>query len=126
MTQRNKQTMTTTIKVLGFTDSITTCDLCGKSELKGTYSVDSEGQIFHLGSTCVGKKNGLNAKDSKSFISSELKARKEEYLLAQREIRNRESIALLNIDFWEQHDEYKRIQKPFKNELSTLRENFIN
>ena len=43
--------------ILGFTDEITTCDCCGRAELKGTYVMDdNEGNIFHYGSTC-----GVNA-----------------------------------------------------------------
>jgi hypothetical protein len=44
----------------GFTDKHNTCDCCGKSELKGTYSVTINDNEFFYGSTCVKRNLGLN------------------------------------------------------------------
>lgn len=46
-------------QILGFSDEVTTCDLCGKAELKGTYVLQEYdatggpiGPVVHFGSTC--------------------------------------------------------------------------
>jgi len=58
------------VKVLGYTDSISTCGRCGREELKGTYAVEYGGGIvMYLGSSCVKKRFGLSAKQVKSKIS---------------------------------------------------------
>ena len=51
------------MKVLGITDEVTTCDCCGKPNLKRTFAIETDsGEILHYGSTCVtriyGKKRG--------------------------------------------------------------------
>ena len=44
----------TTIKVLGITDERTTCDCCGKSNLKRTVALELEnGTISYYGTTCA-------------------------------------------------------------------------
>lgn len=44
------------MRILGFTDEVTYCDLCGKMELKGTYVIETDnGEILHYGSTCASK-----------------------------------------------------------------------
>lgn len=54
------------MKILGFTDENTTCDCCGRTELKGTYIMDdNEGNIYNYGSTCGVNAAGL--KDSKEL-----------------------------------------------------------
>lgn len=44
------------MKLLGFTEEITQCDLCGKIELKGTYAIELEsGETVYYGTTCGAK-----------------------------------------------------------------------
>lgn len=44
----------TTVKVLGITDERTTCDCCGKSNLKRTVALELEnGQTVYYGTTCA-------------------------------------------------------------------------
>ena len=52
-------------KVLGFNDDECTCDICGKSELKGTYAIEdlSNGEIFRAGSSCGAKMAGWTTKE---------------------------------------------------------------
>lgn len=46
--------MVQNFRVLGFDEAITTCDCCGKANLKGTFAVErADGQILHYGSVCV-------------------------------------------------------------------------
>ena len=72
------------MKVLGFTEENTDCDLCGKTELKGTYAIeDDNGTIYYLGSTCIKNKYALNQKEFKAKVkegyNEALKAANEEY-----------------------------------------------
>jgi hypothetical protein len=45
-------------RALGFTQDITVCDHCGKSELKGTYAVEQNDSITYYGSICISKAFG--------------------------------------------------------------------
>ena len=38
--------------LLGITDEVTTCELCGKTPLKHTYALDIDGETVYYGSTC--------------------------------------------------------------------------
>lgn len=65
--------------ILGFTDEVTSCDLCGKPELKGTYVLqeyDAEGNPVgdhvHFGSTCGRKAAGWTATEWKRESSRAL------------------------------------------------------
>lgn len=56
------------MKVLGFTDEVTVCDCCGKSNLSGTFGIETDGgEIVHYGSVCVNKVYG--AKKGKQIRS---------------------------------------------------------
>jgi hypothetical protein len=55
----------TMITVKGFSDEQTTCDCCGKSGLKGTYTVEIGLNTFHYGSTCAFKKHGVTKEEMK-------------------------------------------------------------
>lgn len=56
--------MTTTYKPMGTTDEVTTCEICGKPELKGTVILgicDADGnveEVMYAGSTCGARKLG--------------------------------------------------------------------
>lgn len=52
--------MTTNRKFLGYTEEITVCGCCGKTNLKGTYAIeiDGTGLVFY-GSSCVKKTLGI-------------------------------------------------------------------
>lgn len=58
-------------KALGTTDSVTTCDCCGKSNLKLTVCMELDcGDIAHYGTTCASRNTGKTSKQ----INSEIKA----------------------------------------------------
>ena len=52
-------------KILGFNDDHCNCDVCGKTELKGTYAIEdlSTGEIFRAGSSCGAKMAGWTKKE---------------------------------------------------------------
>jgi len=68
------------MKILGYTDSYTTCDCCGRTNLKGTYCVDDlHGNIYHFGSTCVKNKNWYDkTKGFKTQIDNNYRAKERE------------------------------------------------
>jgi hypothetical protein len=45
--------MSNVVKLIGFTDFQTTCDCCGRKELKGTYCIDVNGEELYYGSSCA-------------------------------------------------------------------------
>lgn len=51
-------------KVIGFTDSVTTCECCGKKDLKGTFCLEIDGVELYYGSTCA-VKYGHSLEDQK-------------------------------------------------------------
>ena len=71
----NEMTATTTTpRVLGFNDEVTTCDVCGKAELKGTYAVDIDGEIVRMGSTCYGLRFHLSASRARTELAKAVAA----------------------------------------------------
>ena len=58
-------------RVLGTTDDVTACELCGKPELRGTVilgALDADGNVegeAYYGSSCAAKAEAKNAKDSR-------------------------------------------------------------
>jgi hypothetical protein len=55
--------------VLGFTDSVHTCDCCGKTDLKGTFGIEmiETGEVLYYGSVCVTRNTGKTKKELKSM-----------------------------------------------------------
>ena len=62
--------MTTTKKIIAFTDSVNECDCCGKSGLKGTFCVSIDGNEFYYGSICAFKKHGFDKSNSKEALKN--------------------------------------------------------
>lgn len=49
--------------LIGYTDSIQTCECCGKTNLKGTFCLEINGIELYYGSTCALKSHGINEED---------------------------------------------------------------
>jgi hypothetical protein len=60
--------------ILGFTEEITDCDCCGKSDLKGTYAISLNGYISYFGSVCAFKIHAVSYEEQKE-IKKECKRR---------------------------------------------------
>jgi hypothetical protein len=59
-------------KALGIDDSVTTCDCCGKSNLKSTVIIELDsGEIVHYGSVCAQRNTGKAPKQIKQEINDE-------------------------------------------------------
>lgn len=50
-------------RVLGTTDDVTDCGVCGRSELKGTIVLDLDGDIIYAGSDCGSRLVGKPARE---------------------------------------------------------------
>lgn len=61
------------MKKIAFTDSVTTCECCGRTELKGTYCVLVDDNEYYLGSSCAQKK-GFSKADVKDALTAYDKA----------------------------------------------------
>lgn len=51
--------------IIGYTDSITECECCGKVDLKGTYCLDIDGVELYYGSVCAFKHHGVTIEEQK-------------------------------------------------------------
>lgn len=54
--------------LLGTTEDVTTCDCCGKSELKKTIAFDNGGITVYYGVVCASKETGKSTDEIKSGI----------------------------------------------------------
>lgn len=57
------------MKILGYTEATTSCDCCGKVNLKGTYVMDdNQGGIFNYGVNCGANAINTSVKDLKKEV----------------------------------------------------------
>lgn len=62
------------MKVLGYTDEVTTCDCCGKRNLKGSFAIETdEGATVHFGSVCVNRAYGRKAASGIKFMAEQIR-----------------------------------------------------
>lgn len=69
--------------IIGYTDSISECDCCGKKELKGTYCVDVDGVEFYFGSVCAFKNHGLTIEEQNQLRKNFTKELKNKMLYSK-------------------------------------------
>ena len=67
--------------IIGYTDSITECECCGKVDLKGTYCLDIDGEEFYYGSVCAFKNHGITPDEQKEMKATFNKAQKNAKLI---------------------------------------------
>ena len=68
-------------KIIGYTDTVTEGDCCGKTELKGTYCILLEDVELYYGSVCAFKNHGINPDEQKELKLSFTKAQKNSKLI---------------------------------------------
>lgn len=51
----NERMNNNTAKLLGTSDEVTTCECCGKSNLKLTVAIEISGEVVHYGRDCAAK-----------------------------------------------------------------------
>lgn len=71
-----------TINIIGYTDSVNECDCCGKTELKGTYCMEIDGEELYYGSVCAFKNHGLSVYSQKELKKAFTKEQKNKALYA--------------------------------------------
>jgi hypothetical protein len=47
--------MSSAPRILGTSDTVTTCDHCGRSDLARTVALDFDGEVSYYGTTCAAK-----------------------------------------------------------------------
>lgn len=62
-------------KVLGTTDDVTECGICGKIELKGTMVLDLDGEIIYAGFTCGARLAGKPVRELRTAAARADRAR---------------------------------------------------
>lgn len=50
------------MKILGLTDEITTCSCCGRTNLKCTVAIETQGETVYYGRTCATRNTGKPSK----------------------------------------------------------------
>jgi len=103
------------MKILGFTEQETVCGLCGKSELKGTYAVETENGIIYLGSSCIKKAYQLNQKDFTSKVKKDLMIQKE---IAKQEWFSTTEYKMQMTENWEENFKIGEIQDAKRKEIA--------
>lgn len=67
------------MKALYLDDAVTTCDCCGRTDLKATVAMQcADGSIVHYGRTCAARNSGKDQRQIKREITEALAARKEQ------------------------------------------------
>jgi len=69
--------------IIGYTDSVTECECCGKIDLKGTYCIDIDGVELYYGSVCAFKNHGVSMEAQKEAKSNFTKEQKNASLIAK-------------------------------------------
>jgi ribosome-binding protein aMBF1 (putative translation factor) len=64
------------MKILGLTDEITTCSCCGRTGLKCTVAIETEGEVVYYGRTCATRHTGKSAKAINKEVKNALEERK--------------------------------------------------
>jgi hypothetical protein len=63
-------------RFIAFTDSITECECCGKTGLKGTYCVEINGEELYYGSVCAFKNHGVSDEEKSEAMAAFKKEQK--------------------------------------------------
>lgn len=81
------------MKIIGLSDTFTTCDCCGRKNLKKTIVLDSEGAILYYGTSCASvalygyKDSSVNTKVHKQAVEAQ-------FIIDRVTARNNQRIAL--------------------------------
>lgn len=60
------------IKIIGYDDSVHSCDCCGKTNLKSTVLVSVDGVLMNYGSICATRNTGMSASLIKGTIVEDM------------------------------------------------------
>ncbi len=95
--------MTKVYRVMGLTDEVTTCELCGKPELKGTVVMapldaegNEDGDYCYFGVSCAAKAAGWTVRDVRAGIKRAADEERERKEAARRAVSQAEQEFLRN------------------------------
>src|SRR4026209_2647127 len=76
---------------LGFTEEVTSCDCCGRVDLKGTYAIEDlqTGSIMYFGCVCAAYRMNWSKKE---FVTKYKAEEREQTIAAQHEYRQSEEM----------------------------------
>lgn len=86
------------MKVLGTTDEVTTCELCGRADLKFTVALESSGGIVHYGRDCAARATGWTESEVSKAVTA---AKNEAHRQAMADTRRRWREESARPDSWE-------------------------
>lgn len=93
-------------RILALTDSVTTCDCCGRENLKNTYAVtDDMGGEFYYGTTCVKRNLGYTKEEIQRDLNKTINMAQNEYEFEKK------SITIQNLNMIEEKKEYKKLRQ---------------
>lgn len=101
--------------ILGFTEDVTVCGMCGKLDLKGTFAVSVDSGLIYLGSSCIKKFYQLSDKE---FTAKCKEGQKSQLILAKTAWRNSEEYLLKMGDDWDENFRVGEIQDLKKKEIA--------
>ena len=114
------------MKTILFTDSVNTCECCGKTDLKGTYLVSDESNEYYYGSTCVKRNLKITQSDLTKQINKSTKERKEKaYLEFTLSALNEEYNKALNSNYEYGDDFYLNTVKPLSNKIRLFKNEIL-
>lgn len=111
-------------KVLGFTDSVTDCGCCGRTELKGTYVMEhiESGEINYFGCVCAAKHQGYTKKEftteAKAKLKEVIKQAKNEVMNCEERINKDNAVT----EFYKVERTWEEIQHQLKTVFNPLSE----
>lgn len=115
------------MKVIAFTDSVTTCECCGRTELKGTYLVFNESNEYYYGSTCVKRNLNISTSELTKQINQSLKERKQNaYNEFTYSDLNKQYDEARKVNYEYGDDYYYNVIKPISASVSKLRNEILN
>ena len=114
------------MKTILFTDSVNTCDCCGKTDLKGTYLVADESNEYYYGSTCVKRNLNITQSDLTKQLNKSIKERKENaYNEFTSSTLNNEYNKALNFNYEFGDDYYLNTIKPLSNKIRIFKKEIL-
>lgn len=109
------------MKIIGHSDTFTTCDCCGRKNLKKTIVLDNEGAILYYGTSCASialygyKDSSVNTKVRKQAAEAQFITDRTTAQNNQRVADAKEALARMNAGaFWQTDPLLKRFHNVYR------------
>lgn len=108
------------MRILGFTEERTSCECCGKDNLKGTYALTDElGNIFYYGTTCGAKAANWSNQEFQENWRNVKKEIKKEAIQAQKTAW-KNYLKLLSLELKSDHSNEDELYLTYKKEIKQI------